>query len=76
MLSDPVRYTAGQVPNCPHCGKPLEDPIEDFTVPRRVGPTSRARSDCGWCDKEFVVENLGEGHYELTALAGTAGPRA
>jgi hypothetical protein len=49
-------YSKGQVPNCPHCEKPLEDPIEDFVVAGRIGPNHRTKDRCGHCSGCFSVE--------------------
>ena len=68
MPQTPVPYIQGQVPTCPHCAKALEDPIEDYVVPNRIGPASRFKGDCGWCCGEFYVERIDDSNFTLTPV--------
>ena len=65
-----ISYTLGQVPHCPHCGKTLEDPVEDHVIPGRIGERSRSRGDCGWCDGLFDVERASDTEFVLTPRTG------
>lgn len=51
---------------CPHCGELQEGPVEDFTIPGRIGvASSGAPEQCWNCDKFFQVTYLGHGRYEV-----------
>lgn len=65
-----TEYKTGEVPNCPHCGKTLEEPIENFTIPGRLGVRSRSEGDCGWCDGLFDAEKISEDTFTLTPKSG------
>lgn len=64
-------YKTGDIPDCPHCGKTLEEPIENHAIAGRTGEASRSEGDCGWCDKLYSVEKTGDDTFELTPLAGS-----
>jgi hypothetical protein len=65
-------YTTGQVPNCPHCGKPQDEVIEDYVV---QGPRGKMNypyeNDCGYCDGLYDVTKTGADTYEVSAKPGT-----
>lgn len=50
---------------CPHCNADMEDPIEDFAIPGRIGPASRAATDCFNCDKWFTVEEIAKDQFRI-----------
>ena len=40
---------------CPHCGCDFDEPVEDFTIPGRLGADSAVVDTCFDCDKPFTV---------------------
>lgn len=48
---------------CPHCSKTLEDVVDDYAIPGRVGKASQSVTDCGWCDQFFSVEKRADGTF-------------
>lgn len=61
-----TNYKPGQVPDCPHCGKPFDGPVEDYVVQGPSGKLNQPYFDeCGWCDGEFAVIKRSEDAYEV-----------
>lgn len=47
-------YNPSDVVHCPHCGNTdNDDNALEFVVPNRVGPSSRATTQCSWCEGKF-----------------------
>ncbi len=56
----------GQKFECPECGEEWEDPIEDYTVPGRVGAASAgADTLCPGCDIAYSIVNNGDGTFDI-----------
>ncbi len=64
-------YKTGDEPNCPHCGKPLnEGPIDNFVVPNR-SLNIPEENDCGWCDRLFDVTKTAADTFVITKKLGS-----
>lgn len=50
------KYQQNEIPVCPHCGKTLEEPIQDFVAPWKP----EVKEECGWCYKKFIVSISGD----------------
>ena len=60
-------YQQGVVPACPHCGKSLEDPVEDHVIPGKTGAASASTSECGHCYKEYTAWANEDGTFSVEA---------
>lgn len=63
-----TKLIRGNTVNCPLCGKPQEDKVEDYVVPGFVGMRSEQEHECHECDACFTVLCTGADQYEVLAI--------
>lgn len=63
-----MTYKSGQKIVCEKCNETLDDPVDDFVIPGRVGSKSRSDDQCGYCDWEFSVERNKDGTFDVEAI--------
>jgi hypothetical protein len=60
-----MKYTRGQFIKCENCGEDLEDPVQDHVIPGRIGPNSRAESECFGCGWTCTVQKDADLSYDV-----------
>jgi hypothetical protein len=67
---DSITLNKGQTMLCPSCDGKQEGPVEDYTIPGRIGDESVADPDQCFaeCDKYFTVMNNGDDTFTVTRV--------